>query len=216
MVDSARKRRPYAARMPLAERRTQLLDAALVVIDRDGYDKVTVDAIAREAGVTRPVVYGAFRNLEELLMTLLDRQQARGIEQIRAAAPADMVLSVQSGGRHRGSDPSDSVHAAVMALFHMVQADPLTWRPIVFASLNAPEVVRQRVGHEWENIRLAVQLFITSMLPTGSDVDPEVASHIVLASLEHLGRVLVSEPDRFTAEQLAGTATALIVPVSEQ
>ena len=189
--------------MPLAERRTQLLDAALRVIDWDGYEKVTIDAIAREAGVTRPVVYGAFGNLEELLMNLLDRQQARGMAQMRAAVP----LSIRRG------DTRGSVHEAVVALFQMVIDDPLTWRPILFASRDAPEVARARVALEWENVRVAVQLFIASALPEGSGVDPEVASHVVLATLEHFGRLLMSEPDRFTPEQLAGTATAVVAPL---
>jgi AcrR family transcriptional regulator len=40
--------------MPREERREQLLDAAMAVIARDGYAGVSIDAIAREAGVTRP------------------------------------------------------------------------------------------------------------------------------------------------------------------
>ena len=45
------KRRPYAARVPIEVRREQLLDAAIRLIVRDGYDGVSVEAIAREAGV---------------------------------------------------------------------------------------------------------------------------------------------------------------------
>ena len=60
-------RAPAAVRTPRACRppsgATQLLDAALEVIARDGYAGVSIDAIAREAGVTRPVVYGVFDGL---------------------------------------------------------------------------------------------------------------------------------------------------------
>jgi len=71
----------------MAERREQLLDAALTIIDRDGYDGVSIDAIAREAGVTRPVVYGAYDGLGPLLTALLDRQQERALAQLFAALP---------------------------------------------------------------------------------------------------------------------------------
>src|SRR4051812_18096989 len=56
-MPTASSRRRYAPRVPAAERREQVLDAALVLIDRDGYGAVTMEAVAREIGVTKPVVY---------------------------------------------------------------------------------------------------------------------------------------------------------------
>src|SRR3954451_21955701 len=85
-----RKRRPYAARVPADVRREQLLDGALAVIVRDGYDAISIDAIAREAGVTRPVVYGVFDGLGPLLGALLDRQQERALGQLAAALPEQL------------------------------------------------------------------------------------------------------------------------------
>src|SRR5947209_7927279 len=67
MSSRSPKRRPYTPRLPPQERREQLLDAALRIIGRDGYAGVSIDAIAREAGVTRPVVYGVFDGLQALL-----------------------------------------------------------------------------------------------------------------------------------------------------
>ena len=68
-------KRRYAPRLPVEKRREHLLDAALRLLARDGYDKLTVEAIAREADVTRPVVYSAYDGLEPLLNALLDRTQ---------------------------------------------------------------------------------------------------------------------------------------------
>jgi AcrR family transcriptional regulator len=68
-------RRRYAPRVPAAERREQVLDAALVLIGRDGYGAVTMEAVAREIGVTKPVIYDAFDNRGELLRALLEREE---------------------------------------------------------------------------------------------------------------------------------------------
>src|SRR5436305_1045996 len=87
------QRRPYTPRLPVEQRREQLLDAALRVIGRDGYSGVSIDAIAREAGVTRPVVYGAFERLEPLLYALLDRSEQRALAQLMAALPAEHLES---------------------------------------------------------------------------------------------------------------------------
>src|SRR5690348_624565 len=79
-----RSRRAYSPRMPAEARRTQLMDAALEVIVRDGYRAVSVEAIVREVDVTRPVFYNVFDGLEQLLSQLLDRQEQRALAQLAA------------------------------------------------------------------------------------------------------------------------------------
>lgn len=198
MPEQVRKRRPYAARVPMAQRREQLLDAALAIIDRDGYDGVSIDAIAREAGVTRPVVYGAFDGLGPLLTTLLDRQQQRAIAQLYGALPLDAL----------GSTPVALVDRAVPALHAMLLDDPMTWRAILQSPAGLPDVVRERIDADRDRVRSTIALMITAVLPKGSDA--EVLSHAVLALLEHFGRLVLAEPERFSADRLSGTARAMI------
>ena len=67
------------------DRREQLLDAALRVLSRDGFDSGTIEGVAQEAGVSRPVVYDAFPGgLDELSLALLDRTQKRALRQALA------------------------------------------------------------------------------------------------------------------------------------
>lgn len=198
MSEPARKRRPYAARVPMAERRQQLLDAALQVIDRDGYDGVSIDAIAKQAGVTRPVVYGAFDGLGPLLMSLLERQQQRALTQLYGALPLDAL----------GRAPVELVDRAVPRLHAMLLEDPMTWRAILQSPAGLPDVVRERIDADRDRVRSTIALMVTAVLPKGSD--PEVLSHAVLALLEHFGRLILAEPERFTAERLSGTARAMI------
>ncbi|HEY7121392.1 MAG TPA: TetR/AcrR family transcriptional regulator [Solirubrobacterales bacterium] len=47
-------------RLPPAERREQLIDAALTVAARDGHDRLAFEAVAKQAGVTRNLVYHYF------------------------------------------------------------------------------------------------------------------------------------------------------------
>ena len=103
MSATPRQRRPYAARVPIDVRREQLMDAALAVINREGHGGLSVDAIAKEAGVTRPVVYGAFDGgLGELVTALLDRQQVLIFGRFLQAMP-DSVRRVRPDRlRHAG------------------------------------------------------------------------------------------------------------------
>lgn len=198
MSETARKRRPYAPRVPMAERREQLLDAALTIIDRDGYDGVSIDAIAREAGVTRPVVYGAFDGLGALLTALLDRQQQRAITQLYGALPLTALAST----------PQELAERAIPALHAMVLADPVTWRAILQSPANVPEVVRERIEADRTRVRGTIQMMITAVLPAGADA--EVLAHAVLAILDHFGRLVLAEPEQYTAQRLTSTARAMI------
>src|SRR4051794_7822017 len=65
--------RAMATRMSAAERREQLLDATKAIVVADGFHAVSIEAVAREAGITRPIVYGHFDDLGGLLEALVQR-----------------------------------------------------------------------------------------------------------------------------------------------
>lgn len=199
---SARTRRPYAARVPMEARREQLLDAALAVIVRDGYDGVSIDAIAREAGVTRPVVYGAFDGLGPLLTSLLDRQQVRAFGRFLAALPDDPEQS----------DPTEFASDAVRRLASMIREDPDTWRPILLAPAGMPEVVQQRIEHDKDRVRELFATLVEDMNATrgGPALDGELIAHAVLAIMEHFGRLLLADPDRFEPDRMVAAVRPVI------
>jgi AcrR family transcriptional regulator len=198
----AGSRRPYAARVPADVRREQLLDAALTIIVRDGYDAISIDAIAKEAGVTRPVVYGVFTDLRDLLGTLLDRQQERALTQLSEALPARPDLS----------DPDRLVGETARKMIETVRSDPMTWQPILLAPIGMPEQVRSRIDADRENFLIQVTglLELGLALRGGPVVDAEVAAHAILAVLEHFGRLLLTDPDRFDTDRLVDTITGLL------
>ena len=202
MTETARQRRPYAARVPLEERREQLLDAAIAVIVRDGYDGVSIDAIAREAGVTRPVVYGAFDGLGPLLTSLLDRQQVRAFGRLLRALPDNPDLA----------DPSGFISEAIERLVGMIREDPDMWRPILLPAAGMPPLVQKRIEADKEQVRGIFAGLIAGSAAVGGlpDLDGEVLSHAVLAIVEHFGRLMLDDPDRFEADRLIAAANTLL------
>ena len=96
--------------MPPQQRREQLIDAALSVILQHGYGGVSIEAISRAAGVTRPVVYDHFPNLGRLLHALVEREERYALEQLEKALPsysADSELepALTEWGEHRHALP---------------------------------------------------------------------------------------------------------------
>lgn len=195
-------RRPYTPRRPPDERREQLLDAAIAIIARDGYAGVSIDAIAREAGVTRPVVYGVFAGLGPLLYALLDRQEQRALGQLGAALPADLD----------GGDPGATLILAVRRLAEAVRADPTTWRPVLLAPDTMPAAVRDRIASDREVVRQRLR----TLLEAGArqlgvdDLDAEIAAHAAIGVAEYFGRLIVEDPEGFDTERLVTAVGSLL------
>lgn len=59
-------------RMPRAERREQIARTAATVFVRGGFDGTSMDDVAREAGVTRLIVYRIFESKVDLYRAVLD------------------------------------------------------------------------------------------------------------------------------------------------
>jgi AcrR family transcriptional regulator len=192
MSTGARKR-AYAPRLPPAERREQLLDAALAVIGERGYGGVSMEAIARQAGVTKPVVYDLFGNLGQLLTALLEREEARALAQLAEVMPAEPA-----------SDPDELIATGFVAFLGSVVANPTTWRLILMPAEGTPEVVRKQV--DANRRRIAGQL--EELLAWGIDarggpkgLDVELGAQGLIAVAEHFARLVLTDPKRFTPER---------------
>jgi AcrR family transcriptional regulator len=205
---STAPRRPYAARVPIEVRREQLLDAALEVIHRDGHQAVSIDAIARETGVTRPVVYGAYDGLGPLLTALLDREQVKAFARLLQALPDEPDLT----------DPVGFASDAIRRLVEMVRDDPATWRTIVMPPDGMPEVVRVRIDADRDRVVGVFATLAAEFLTARGQaaVDGEVLGHAVLGIVEHFGRLLLTDPERFDAERLVSAAQSVLVMVFPQ
>ncbi|MDM7830473.1 TetR/AcrR family transcriptional regulator [Cellulomonas edaphi] len=85
-------------RMPVAERREQLVEAALAVASRDGIEAATVRAVAAEAGVSLGVVHYCFQDKDELLRAMAhaitERNTVQGLDQIPRGLPVAEVLEL--------------------------------------------------------------------------------------------------------------------------
>ena len=71
-------------RLSPEERRMQLLDSAKAIILAKGLSSFTMDALAREAGVSNPLVYKYFDTRLSILQELLERESHRFDSQLEA------------------------------------------------------------------------------------------------------------------------------------
>ena len=81
----AEHHRKRAAHLGPERRRPEVLDAALELFLEYGYDGTSMQAVADQAGVTKPVVYACFPGKDELLRALLAREEQRILAEIQGA-----------------------------------------------------------------------------------------------------------------------------------
>jgi AcrR family transcriptional regulator len=187
-------RRRYAPRMPPAERREQLIDAALSVILEQGYSGVSIEAIAREAGVTRPVVYDHFPNLGRLLHALVEREERISLEQLEQVVPDD------PGDR----EPVDLLAEGVKQFLEAVASRPATWRIILLPLEGTPQVVRDHI----ETNRARTQERIAKLVRWAlkrpeipDDLDVELTARAIRVLGEDAGRTLLTDPEGYSPER---------------
>ncbi|MDQ3936824.1 MAG: TetR/AcrR family transcriptional regulator [Actinomycetota bacterium] len=119
--------------MPAEQRREQLLDVTKAIVDRSGFHAVSIEAVARAAGITRPVVYGHFADLNALLEALVDREGERALAQLAKVLPTDLAEG----------DAREKLLAGMRGYLEAVQADPATWRLVLMPPEGAPARMRE-------------------------------------------------------------------------
>src|SRR5436853_6252024 len=96
-------------RLPRADRRDGLLDAAAALIAAGDVEAVSMEAVAERAGVSRPLVYKHFANRSELLAAVYQRESATLHSELASqvgagGAGGDVVRALVSGAlRAEGS-----------------------------------------------------------------------------------------------------------------
>ncbi len=191
---AAKARRPYAPRMAPARRREQVLDAALRVILDLGYSGVSIEAIARAAGVTRPVVYDHFANLGQLLGALIEREERYALGQLERVLPQTLDDAV----------PGMTLPASIRRLLEEVRTRPDTWRLILLPPVGTPQIVRQHVERNRARALERIDAMVRAAarrpeLPPTFDI--ELAARAILDLSEEAGRMVLTDPGRFPPER---------------
>lgn len=77
-------------RIPRAIREQQMLDSAIRVFSDLGYRSASMDAIARDARISKPMLYLYYGSKEDLFSACVTRESGRLIEHLTAAATGPM------------------------------------------------------------------------------------------------------------------------------
>jgi AcrR family transcriptional regulator len=178
------------------------MDATLRIAGTGGFVELTVDAIAAEAGITRPVVYDLFGDLGGVLAAVVAEASERAAAQIDEALP---VLGEDSA-------PSAMLERAFLTMLRAVRKDPAIWRLILMPPEGAPPEIRDAIARQ----RLDTLTRVTPLVEWGlgrlgvSGAQPAVIARVLIATAEEMGRLVLDHPRRYPPERIAGALGGLM------
>ena len=201
MARSRARARRYAPRMPPEERREQLLDAALGLVTGEGYESVSMEGIARRAGVTKPVVYDLFGSLADLLEALLEREEERAQVQLAELVPS----------RVDDSDPFQALVESLDALLRAVEARPATWRLILMPVEAMPASLRAGAQRDGGPVAAQLEAIARAEANRIGDHAPDVEMLVgtIVLLMRAAGRWHLADPERYSRQRLTQFAADL-------
>lgn len=190
---------PRPVRLPREERRAQLMDAARGLFAAHGYAGTSMDVIAEQASVSKPVLYQHFGGKHELFLELLDQEADKLWTALQAA------LAAPDTNRERA-------HATVHAVFRYMDSPGCTHRILFESGAEHDPAVHARL----ERVRAGMTSEVASILDGQTVVmggKAEVVARgvveMVLGAARHWADH-VEKDGRPTAEETAAAVQELL------
>jgi len=158
--------------------RQGVLDAALKVFSRKGYSQSTLEAVAREAGVTRGAIYWHFKNKFEIFVAVLGDLYEKAIERVHR------VLNSQE-------KPREKIRCLISELFMMflsLEQSRIIEEVNIFRFEKRKELKTFFIKHQ-ENVK-AIRGLIKDLILEGinagefaSRLDPDITTWALMSYL---------------------------------
>jgi AcrR family transcriptional regulator len=175
------------------QRREQLLDVTKALVDRGGFHAVSIDAVAKAAGITRPIVYDHFTNLDALLRATFERETQRALGQLATLLPAAAS----------SKDPKELLLQSLEAYLDAVATDPATWRLVLMPAEGTPAVLHELVEAGREAIIAALAQVAVTKRPSP---DPELTARLLSALSDDMARLHLGDAQRYPVSRLIDQA----------
>jgi AcrR family transcriptional regulator len=195
---SVMNRTAPAPRMTGEARRQQILAVTKAIVGAEGFHAVSIDRVAREAGITRPVVYTHFGDLTGLLNAMVDTGNQETLAALEAIVPRE-----PAEGR-----PDELLVAALGRYLEIVRADPVTWRLALMPPESAPPLLGERIARDRANVVRNLAKLVEPSLSgeDGIDPDPELVAHALVAVSEEAARLVLADPERAPVDRILAHA----------
>ncbi len=190
------------SRLPRADRMEQTLNEAHALFAASGYAAVTMEEIAAQVGVTKPLLYNYFGNKERLYIACMERA-AESLTTTVAAAVAD------------AEKPVAAMRAGIRAFFAFLDSDRAAWAVLFDETLPRGGEVADRAAEYRGRILGLVSGSMLVQLPerhrASARTEVEALSTALLGAAEALARWWL-RTEALAAEEAAELLIATVEP----
>ncbi|MFJ6196764.1 TetR/AcrR family transcriptional regulator [Micromonospora sp. NPDC092111] len=176
---------PSFKRLPRAVREQQMLDAAVRVFSRRGFHAASMDEIAEDAGISKPMVYAYLGTKEELFIACLHRETARMVEAIAGAADPDL--------------PADQrLWRGLRAFFGFVGAHRDGWAVLYRQARGSQPFAGELAAMRARLVEVVAGMFDHALRAEGREVaetELEVVAYALVGASESLADWLADHPE---------------------
>ena len=181
--------------MSHSERRGQLLDVTAEMIVESGFSAVTIQSVARRAGISRPIIYEHFGDLPGLLTALVERETTEALAQVSASTLTEVTAA---------ADPTELILDSLRTYLTAVVDHPTTWRLVLMPPEGAPEILRRTIVRGRAGVLERLTNAVAPGLRPGAQTpDPEVTARTLSAIADEYARLILIDPDRYPIDRLA-------------
>ena len=150
-------------RLPRAVREQQMLDAAVQMFSLNGYHETSMDTIAAEAQISKPMLYLYYGSKEDLFGACLNRELSRFIDAVRA----DIDFT---------QNPKDLLRNAIGSFLRYIDTNRASWI-VMYTQATSSQTFAQTVREGREQI---IEL-VAGLVRSGSRVPRTDAEHEMMA-----------------------------------
>lgn len=117
-------------------KRAHILQSAFDVVLRYGFQRMTMDDVAKASGMSRPALYLQFKNKGEIFSAMASDMMRKGLENAQAVLDGEGTIEDRVFGAIKAGilDPIEALHstahgAELLDMKHQIAGDVLTeWR----------------------------------------------------------------------------------------
>ncbi|OBF54517.1 TetR family transcriptional regulator [Mycobacterium sp. 852002-50816_SCH5313054-b] len=150
-------------RLPRAVREQQMLDAAVQMFSVNGYHETSMDAIAAEAEISKPMLYLYYGSKEDLFGACLDRELGRFVDAVRADINFDQ-------------SPKDLLGNAIGSFMRYIDANRASWIVMYAQAINS-----QAFAHTVREGREQIIELVAELMRAGSRTPRSDAEYQMMA-----------------------------------
>ena len=188
--------------LPKAERKSQIMDAAMKVITRKGFSNTRMDDIVQEAGLSKGAIYHHYQKKKDIFLALIGHWESQTFPDFYS----------RNGKERSAADTLKDFASEVIKVFksrsHVFQAEVEFW-----ALANQDDEVRKRSQELYEKIITLFELVIIKGIREKEfiKVDTRITAIYILSVFQGINWFCIFKDKKINAEDYIQKSIKLIL-----